>query len=202
MTGMERNSDHRDHGQLRAAVRQSEPPRVESRPDQFRQLALVWPAQLLRPANVQPKIAAMCTLPDHGGIADGRNRTPAGGRSASALGTPRRNSRTSRSPRRTGRFCSRPISVTASDGWKLLGDGAQWRVQDGALRQTAEKEFIRALAGDQIVDRLHAHAQGPQTGRREGFLILFHIANDEDETWWNIGGWGNTQDAIENGETH
>src|SRR5437879_2841705 len=36
---------------------------------------------------------------------------------------------------------------TGAKGWKLLGNGADWRVQDGALRQTAEKEFIRALAG-------------------------------------------------------
>ena len=35
-----------------------------------------------------------------------------------------------------------------ANGWKLLGDGADWQVQDGALRQGAEKEFIRALAGD------------------------------------------------------
>ena len=33
----------------------------------------------------------------------------------------------------------------------------------------------------------------------EGFLILFRIGGDEDRTWWNIGGWGNTQDAIESG---
>src|SRR5208283_5162743 len=34
-----------------------------------------------------------------------------------------------------------------TQGWKLLGDGARWQAQDGALRQTAEMEFIRALAG-------------------------------------------------------
>jgi alpha-L-arabinofuranosidase len=28
---------------------------------------------------------------------------------------------------------------------------------------------------------------------------LFHIANDDDRTWWNIGGWNNTQDAVQNG---
>ena len=32
-------------------------------------------------------------------------------------------------------------------GWKLLGNGAEWKVQDGALRQMAEKEFIRAISG-------------------------------------------------------
>ena len=28
---------------------------------------------------------------------------------------------------------------------------------------------------------------------------MFHIANDEDRTWWNLGGWNNTQDAVQNG---
>jgi alpha-L-arabinofuranosidase len=36
---------------------------------------------------------------------------------------------------------------------------------------------------------------------KEGFLVLFHVANDEDRTWWNIGGWGNTQNGIEYGGT-
>ncbi|MES1180946.1 MAG: alpha-L-arabinofuranosidase C-terminal domain-containing protein [Verrucomicrobiota bacterium] len=35
----------------------------------------------------------------------------------------------------------------------------------------------------------------------EGFLILFHINGNEDRTWWNIGGWNNTVDAIESGGT-
>jgi alpha-L-arabinofuranosidase len=38
-------------------------------------------------------------------------------------------------------------------------------------------------------------------GGKEGFLILFHVANDEDRTWWNIGGWDNTQDGVEYGGT-
>jgi alpha-L-arabinofuranosidase len=33
----------------------------------------------------------------------------------------------------------------------------------------------------------------------EGFLILFHTANTEAPTWWNIGGWRNTAHAFQNG---
>ena len=36
---------------------------------------------------------------------------------------------------------------------------------------------------------------------REGFLVLFHITSDDDRVWWNLGGWNNTQDAIESGAT-
>jgi alpha-L-arabinofuranosidase len=104
------------------------------------------------------------------------------------------------------------IKVTAPDGkalfdddfshgadrWKLLG-GGDWKVVDGALRQTAEKEFIRALAGDRNWTNYTLTLQARKISGAEGFLILFHIRGDEDRIWWNIGGWGNTADAIEAG---
>ena len=88
-----------------------------------------------------------------------------------------------------------------SDGWKLLGDGADWEVQDGALRQSAEKEFIRALAGDKKWSDYTLTLKARKISGAEGFLILFRINGDEDRTWWNIGCWNNSQDGIEAGET-
>jgi len=85
-----------------------------------------------------------------------------------------------------------------SSGWKKLGDG-DWAVKDGALRQNTESEFVRALAGDKSWTDYTLTLKARKIGGREGFLILFHIANDDGRTWWNLGGWGNTQDAIENG---
>jgi len=86
-------------------------------------------------------------------------------------------------------------------GWKLLGDGADWKVQDGALRQTAEREFIRAIAGNKSWTDYTLTLKARKISGAEGFLILFRIADNEDRIWWNIGGWGNTQDAIECGGT-
>jgi alpha-L-arabinofuranosidase len=86
-------------------------------------------------------------------------------------------------------------------GWKLLGDGAEWKAQDGALRQTAEKEFIRALAGKPDWKDYTLTLKARKNSGAEGFLVLFHINGDEDREWWNIGGWNNTQDAIESGGT-
>jgi len=86
-----------------------------------------------------------------------------------------------------------------ADGWKLLGDGAQWSVRDGALRQTAQQTFIRALAGDRSWTDYTLALKARKISGREGFLILFHINDDDDHVWWNIGGWNNTQDALEYG---
>jgi alpha-L-arabinofuranosidase len=85
-------------------------------------------------------------------------------------------------------------------GWQLLG-GGQWKVQDGALRQTAEKEFVRAIAGDRTWTDYTLTLKARKLGGQEGFLILFHIKGKEDRTWWNLGGWNNTSDAVECGGT-
>ena len=89
---------------------------------------------------------------------------------------------------------------TNSDGWKFLG-GGDWKVQDGALRQTAEKEFIRAVAGDRSWTDYTLELKARKLGGHEGFLVLFHIDNDQDRVWWNIGGWNDTQNAVELDET-
>jgi alpha-L-arabinofuranosidase len=86
-------------------------------------------------------------------------------------------------------------------GWTLLGDGADWKAQDGALRQTAEKEFLRALAGDKKWTDYTLTLKARKISGAEGFLILFRINGSEDRNWWNIGGWVNTADAIEAGGT-
>ena len=85
-----------------------------------------------------------------------------------------------------------------SDAWKKLGDG-NWSLDNGALLQKTEKEFVRALAGDKAWTDYTLTLKARKISGREGFLVLFHISGDDDRTWWNIGGWNNTQNAIENG---
>ena len=36
-------------------------------------------------------------------------------------------------------------------------------------------------------------------GGAEGFLILFRVKDENQKSWWNIGGWGNSRHAIEIG---
>ncbi len=83
-----------------------------------------------------------------------------------------------------------------TQGWKLLGDG-DWKVQDGALRQMAQQTAVRAVAGDQSWMDYTLTLKARKISGAEGFLILFHLKDYEDRTWWNVGGWGNTQDGLE-----
>ncbi len=87
-----------------------------------------------------------------------------------------------------------------ADGWKELGDGS-WKVANGALQQTAQKEFVRALAGDREWTDYSLTLKARKISGSEGFLILFHITDDEDRIWWNLGGWNNTRHGIEMGGT-
>ncbi len=87
-----------------------------------------------------------------------------------------------------------------ADGWKELG-GGDWKVANGALQQTAQKEFVRALAGDRDWTDYTLTLKARKISGSEGFLILFHITDDDDRIWWNLGGWNNTRHGIEMGGT-
>jgi alpha-L-arabinofuranosidase len=80
-------------------------------------------------------------------------------------------------------------------GWRTLG--GRWQAQDGALRQTAGGENIRAIAGDKSWKDYTYTLKARKLGGAEGFLILFNVRDDQAKSWWNLGGWGNTRHAVE-----
>ncbi len=82
-------------------------------------------------------------------------------------------------------------------GWKLLG--GKWSVADGALRQTQLRENIRAVAGDKSWTNYTLSLKARKLGGAEGFLILFRVQDENQKSWWNIGGWGNSRHAVEIG---
>jgi alpha-L-arabinofuranosidase len=95
-----------------------------------------------------------------------------------------------------GKVLFKPDLAKGTNDWKMLG-GGDWKVQDGALRQTAERSFIRALAGEKSWTDYTLTLKARKISGAEGFLILFHVSDEENHKWWNIGGWNNTQDAVE-----
>jgi alpha-L-arabinofuranosidase len=82
-------------------------------------------------------------------------------------------------------------------GWRLLG--GDWKVQDGALRQDALTENVRAIAGDKTWTDYSYSLKARKLGGAEGFLILFRVRDENEKSWWNLGGWGNSRHAIEAG---
>lgn len=99
-----------------------------------------------------------------------------------------------------GKVLYAPDLSAGTEGWEFAG-GGEWKVQDGALRQTAEKEGVRALAGSRHWTNYTFSLKARKLAGQEGFLVLYHITDKEDRTWWNLGGWRNTQHGVENGRT-
>jgi len=74
----------------------------------------------------------------------------------------------------------------------------KWKVGSGVYVQTADNQpaiSVLATTIDQTSYTLTLKAQ--KTGGQEGFLIGFGAQDDRNYYWWNLGGWGNTQHAVE-----
>ncbi|MFC7815583.1 alpha-L-arabinofuranosidase C-terminal domain-containing protein [Streptomyces sp. NPDC057367] len=103
------------------------------------------------------------------------------------------------------------VRVTSADGETLLsddfsGDASQWThagagswtVQDGAYVQTdTAAENTMVTAGDPAWQNYDLHVRATKKSGNEGFLIAFGVKDTGNYYWWNLGGWNNTQSAVE-----
>jgi alpha-L-arabinofuranosidase len=86
----------------------------------------------------------------------------------------------------------------AGDANNWTPESGQWSVSQGVYVQSADGQpAISRLATviDQPNYELTLRAR--KTGGQEGFLIGFGATAADSYYWWNIGGWGNSQHAVE-----
>jgi alpha-L-arabinofuranosidase len=86
--------------------------------------------------------------------------------------------------------------ATEAPGWRTVrGD---WKIAEGAYRQSSRETDQRAIAGDPnwSGDMTYTLKARKRAGA-EGFLIMFRVRDDNNWIWWNIGGWGNTRHVLE-----
>jgi len=83
--------------------------------------------------------------------------------------------------------------ANGAEGW-TQGRG-RWSVADSAYRQERMGQGF-SYFGDETWTDYTLSLKARNTGGAEGFLIVFG-REGEDRYWWNLGGWGNTQHAIE-----
>ena len=118
------------------------------------------------------------------------------GRRRRHLGAPRPSSRTSRSRAAARRSSPRP-------GRRHPGLEAARRRLEGRRTGPCDRagcgENIRAFAGNKDWTDYTFSLKARKLGGAEGFLILFRVKDENQKSWWNIGGWGNTRHAIEIG---
>ncbi|WP_405521922.1 alpha-L-arabinofuranosidase C-terminal domain-containing protein [Streptomyces canus] len=103
------------------------------------------------------------------------------------------------------------VRVTGADGNTLLTDdfsgdasqwthtgGGSWSVQDGQYVQTdVTAENTMVSAGDPSWHDYDLKAKATKKAGKEGFLVAFGVKDTGNFYWWNIGGWNNTQTAVE-----
>ena len=78
-------------------------------------------------------------------------------------------------------------------GWK--SDGGRWTLADGAYRQN-ERAVGLSCIGDEGWFDYTLTLKARKLAGAEGFLVVFG-RKGEGKYWWNLGGWNNTQHAIE-----
>ncbi len=72
-----------------------------------------------------------------------------------------------------------------------------WGVSGGAYQQTDITTDCRSTTGDTGWANYTISLRAQKLGGSEGFLILFNWQDDNNYTWLNLGGWNNTQHAVE-----
>ena len=72
-----------------------------------------------------------------------------------------------------------------------------WSTVAGGYRQDALIVDCRSVTGNTSWTNYTLTLRARKRGGQEGFLILFHWKDPDNWTWWNLGGWNNTQHALE-----
>ena len=89
-----------------------------------------------------------------------------------------------------------------ADGWTPVQPRGAWKVTDGAYTQTdtaSEDTMVKAATiGETDYDYT---LKATKTAGAEGILVAFGIQETGQFYWWNLGGWNNTQGAVEKGVT-
>ena len=96
-----------------------------------------------------------------------------------------------------------PLSPWRGDGGeagrRARAMGSVWQLTpDGTLQQQNQRAEGSVLLNTTVLpDDYDLHVQARRMEGNEGFIIVFGAEDDENLIWWNLGGWGNGQHAIE-----
>jgi alpha-L-arabinofuranosidase len=80
-----------------------------------------------------------------------------------------------------------------AENWK--NEGGNWSVAEGAYRQS-DTVIGLSYFGDENWTDYTLSLKARKLRGAEGFLVAFGHKG-QDKSWWNVGGWGNTDHAIE-----
>ncbi len=83
-----------------------------------------------------------------------------------------------------------------NSGW--TNHGGEWTEANGVLTQSSTSMEGKLYVTPQAFgDNYTIEVDATKTGGDEGFLIAFNYHDANNYVWWNLGGWGNSQHAVE-----
>ena len=88
--------------------------------------------------------------------------------------------------------------VNPASEWKPFA--GEWVSDHGTIAQSGNGQDRRDVLSLPLLSDATDYTitlKARKTGGSEGFIIMFHIVDDQNFTWWNTGGWNNTACAIE-----
>ena len=73
-----------------------------------------------------------------------------------------------------------------------------WNKKDGLYHQTSDEDGAMLLDGQKFTANEYTYSVRARKDKGpEGFLVIFNYVDPQNYCWLNIGGWGNSQNAIE-----
>jgi alpha-L-arabinofuranosidase len=89
-----------------------------------------------------------------------------------------------------------------ADGWSSVTNRGNWAVTNGGYTQTTTDTEDTMVKAATISETDYDYTlKATKTAGAEGFLVAFGIKETGQFYWWNLGGWNNTQGAVEKGIT-
>ncbi|GAA4957296.1 alpha-L-arabinofuranosidase C-terminal domain-containing protein [Actinoplanes utahensis] len=89
-----------------------------------------------------------------------------------------------------------------ADGWSPVTNRGDWSVRDGGYAQTTTDTEDTMVKAATIAETDYDYTlKATKQAGAEGFLVAFGIQETGNFYWWNLGGWNNTQGAVEKGVT-
>ena len=90
--------------------------------------------------------------------------------------------------------------------WRTFGGEAdarrrtqsQWAFGGGVLQQQNQRAEGSVILNTTVLpDNYTVRVQGRRLEGNEGFIVAFGAEDGQNMLWWNLGGWGNGQHAVE-----
>lgn len=84
---------------------------------------------------------------------------------------------------------------SSDKGWTAAS--GTWGISDGVKTERGNSTPALVVNSRSLPDNYTLTLRARKDGGEEGFLIGFEYFDSDNYSWWNIAGWGNTQNAVE-----